>query len=393
MSTNSKTSCTVEQNRVGWCNSMDRRRFIAGVTAMSALSGIRRASCLPGRVSADDSARLKDVMMRCRGGLIGAQASRFVLEKHSALTAFIHDNLSILTPGNDMKWSFLRPTQDTFHFDDADWFVTYCRANGIAVHGHNLCWNSDNPKWLESSLTQKNAERILREHIEVVAYRYQGKVDSWDVVNEPTAPWSNRSDGLREGPWLASMGPDYIEIAFRATAEADPKAIRVLNVNHVEQLDIGVELARRKVLELLDRLLSWGVPVQAVGLESHLDTSKRIDAIGLEHFIQQIKHMGLEVMITELDILDNSVSGDFRVRDAAVAKVYSEYLEIIMEVASPKRLIFWSLSDLGNWYDNLAKLSPNIRRSDNLLHRPGLLDTDMNPKVTLDAVYNSLRCS
>ena len=103
--------------------------------------------------------------------------------------------------------------------------------------------------------------------------------------------------------------------------------------------------------------------------------------------------MGLEVMITELDILDNSVSGDFRVRDAAVAKVYSEYLEIIMEVASPKRLIFWSLSDQGNWYDNLAKLSPNIRRSDNLLHRPGLLDTDMNPKVTLDAVYNSLRCS
>jgi endo-1,4-beta-xylanase len=372
---------------------MDRRRLIAGVTAMSALAGIRRASCLPRKASADDSARLKDVMMRCRGGLIGAQASRSVLEKHSALTAFIYDNLSILTPGNDMKWSFLRPSQDTVDFDGRDWFVAYCRANGIAVHGHNLCWNSDNPKWLDSSLTQKNAERVLREHIEVVAHHYQGKVDSWDVVNEPTAPWSNRSDGLREGPWLASLGPDYIEIAFRATAEADPKAIRVLNVNHVEQFDIGVDLARRKVLELLDRLLSREVPVQAVGLESHLDTSKRIDAIGLGHFVRQIKHMGLEVMITEMDVLDNSAPADFRERDAVVAKLYSEYLKIIMEVASPKRLIFWSLSDQGNWYDNWAKLSPNIRRSDDLPHRPGLLDTDMNPKVTLDAVCNSLRCS
>jgi len=372
---------------------VNRRRFIAGVTAVSALSGIQRAGGFHRKVSADDAARLKDVMTRCRGGLIGAQAGRSVLGRHTALTAFIHDNLSILTPGNDMKWSFLRPTQDTFHFDDADWVVMYCRANGIAVHGHNLCWNSDNPKWLEPSLTPKNAERILREHIEAVAGRYQGKVDSWDVVNEPIAPWSNRPDGLREGPWLANLGPDYIEIAFRATAEADRKAILVLNVNHVEQVETGCELSRQKVLELLDRLLSNGVPMQAVGLESHLDTSKRIDAIGLAHFIQQIKHMGLEVMITEMDVLDNSAPADFRVRDAAVARVYSEYMELLMKVASPKRLIFWSLSDQGNWYDNLAKDSPNIRRSDNLLHRPGLLDSDMNPKATLDAVYSSLRSS
>jgi endo-1,4-beta-xylanase len=94
-----------------------------------------------------------------------------------------------------------------------------------------------------------------------------------------------------------------------------------------------------------------------------------------------------------MDVLDNSVPADFGLRDAAVAKVYSDYLTLVMASASPKRLIFWSLSDRGNWYDNLAKTSPKIRRPDNLLHRPGLLDSDMRPKQALKAVESSLRTS
>ena len=86
---------------------MNRRRFIATAAAVSTLTGIQSTSGLQRKMLSDYELRLKDVMIQCRGGLIGASASRFVLEKPTELSAFIHDNLSILTPGYDMKLSLI----------------------------------------------------------------------------------------------------------------------------------------------------------------------------------------------------------------------------------------------------------------------------------------------
>ena len=46
--------------------------------------------------------------------------------------------------------------------------------------------------------------------------------------------------------------------------------------------------------------------------------------------------MGLKVMITEMDVLDNLAPADIAARDAAVAQTYREYLECVMPAASPK---------------------------------------------------------
>jgi endo-1,4-beta-xylanase len=329
---------------------------------------------------------LKDLMARC-GGLIGTQAGRAVLQQTTPLTSFIQSNVSILTPGNDMKWAAIRPTPDTYHFDDADWVVNYCQTRGIAVHGHNLCWSTDNPSWVQSTVNSSNGEKILTDYISTVAGRYRGKIDSWDVVNEPIAVWYNRPDGLRQGPWLSALGPSYIDIAFHAAAEADPHATRVLNLNHVEQTEKGVEISREKTLELISGMRSRNVPIQAVGLESHLDTSRPLDLQALSSFVTEITRMGLPIMITEMDVLDNGAPSDLGARDAMVAQYYSDYLNLMLPLASPKRLIFWSMSDYGNWYDHL----PSFRRADQQLHRPGLVDAQMNPKPALSAVTQSLQ--
>jgi len=329
--------------------------------------------------------RLKDVMASC-GGLIGTQAERRVLDQNSALSAYIRENVSILTPGNDMKWSVLRPSADSFQFGNADWVVNFCQKNGIAVHGHNLAWNSENPSWLNAPMGRAQGIELLTKHIQTVVGRYRGKIDSWDVVNEPVAVWNNRPDGLRNGPWISSIGPDYIDIAFHATAQTDPGALRVLNLNHVEQAEKDIQLSRQKVLELLRGMLSRRVPVQAVGLESHLSLGKT-DKGPLLAFLNAIKQMGLQVLITELDITDNSAPGDFAQRDAAVAAEYADYLSFMIANVNPKRIIFWSLNDRGNWLDQM----PSLRRSDNLTHRPGLLDPDLVPKAAFTSVIQALQ--
>jgi endo-1,4-beta-xylanase len=364
---------------------IDRRSLLTGLSAMGGLMAMRTGM---GRAQGlgYSSPRLKDLMARC-GGLIGTQAGRAVLQQDTPLTKFIQANLSILTPGNDLKWASLRPTPDTYHFEDADWVVNYCEVRGIAVHGHNLCWNTDNPWWVQSTVNSSSGERILRDHIRTIAGRYRGKIDSWDVVNEPVAVWHNRPDGLRQGPWLSAMGPAYIDIAFHAAAEADPKATRVLNLNHVEQTEKDVEKSREKTLELISGMLSRKVPVQAVGIESHLDTSQPLDPQPLSRFLTAIQRMGLPIMVTEIDVLDSSGPSDFGARDAMVAQYYTDYLNLVLPLISPKRLIFWSLSDYGNWYDHV----PNLRRNDQQLHRPGLLDAQMNPKSALTAVTKSLQ--
>jgi endo-1,4-beta-xylanase len=364
---------------------MNRRSLLAGLSATGALLGMTKGMGLA-QNAGYGSPRLKYLMTRC-GGLIGTQADHTVLRQNSPLTRFIQNNLSILTPGNDLKWAALRPTPNIYHFEDADFVVNYCQTRGIAVHGHNLCWNSYNPWWVQSTVNSSNGEKLLRDHIHTVAGRYRGKIDSWDVVNEPIAVWYNRPDGLRLGPWLSALGPAYIDIAFHAAAEADPKATRVLNLNHVEQTEKNIENSREKTLELISGMLSRKVPIQAVGLESHLDTSRSLDLQPLSHFLTAIKQMGLPIMITEMDVLDNAAPSAFAERDAMVSQYYSDYLNLILPLISPKRLIFWSLSDYGNWYDH----EPSLRRPDQQLHRPGLIDAQMNPKSALRSVTQSLQ--
>ena len=181
------------------------------------------------------------------------------------------------------------------------------------------------------ALTPANAQQILTSHISTVMKRYTGKITSYDVVNEPIATWLGRPDGLYTGPWLTALGPDYIEIAFHAALDADPSALRVLNTAHVEQKGKGDDLARSKTLDLVRDLVKRGVPIQAVGLESHLygavnsGTDKNRDA-----FIAGLRDLGLKILITELDVNDTEISGSAATRDQAIATCYSDYLRSIL---------------------------------------------------------------
>jgi len=64
----------------------------------------------------------------------------------------------------------------------ADW----CREHGITCKGHPLAWDhpAGSPRWLRDDLAE--VERLSTARVRDIVARFQGKIDIWDVVNEPT---------------------------------------------------------------------------------------------------------------------------------------------------------------------------------------------------------------
>lgn len=361
---------------------MKRREFIQSSLQWGCMTAMP-AILLDSAVAATTPS-FKALGARC-GLKVGVQSVRAQLQ-NPYLAKLVSANFGMLTPGNELKWARLRPGPDSYNFNDADWMVGFAQQNGMLVHGHNLCWNAEgtNPPWFASVLSKENARQYLTQHITTVMGRYRGMVDSWDVVNEPVVPWSKRDDGLYPGIWLSLLGPEYIDIAFRAAAAADPKALRVLNVYYIEQGIPDHEKGRRDNLRLLQQCVRRGVPIQAVGIESHLDAAQPAGGADLNRFLDQVRALGLRVMVTELDVNDTQVAGSPEVRDSVVARCYSDYLLDVMPAGHIDQLIFWTLSDKGNWLNSVR--APKFQRPDGALHRPGLLDDNLKEKPAYSAV-------
>jgi endo-1,4-beta-xylanase len=337
---------------------------------------------------AETSASLK-VLADKAGLKLGVQAQKRDLQ-NPEFVQWVVENFSVVTPGNELKWPRLHPTPDSYAFDDADWMIEFCQIHGLLVHGHNLCWNSPfgNPAWFSSSLTHENASRTLVDYITTVVKRYKGRIESWDVVNEPVVAWSKRPDGLYPGIWLSLLGPGYLDAAFHATQAADPSALRVLNCYYVEQDTPDAIRTRDMTVALLQGMLKRNVPVQAVGIESHLSATIPLGGASFAKFLRQLSDMGLQVLFTELDVDDSEVIGDIAMRDKVVGRVYFDYLVENVPAARAKRVIFWSPGDRGNWLNSMPQAK--FHRSDGQPHRPGLLDDSFKDKPAFDSVQAAL---
>ena len=122
------------------------------------------------------------------------------------------------------------------------------------------------------------------------------------------------------------MGPDYIEIAFRAARKADPHALLTYNDYDVEYDNAEQEERREVILRLLRRLKGSGVPLDGVGIQAHIKAAASSTiGKGLRDFMASVRGMGLQIFITEMDVNEDDLAfDDVARRDHAIAEVYSE---------------------------------------------------------------------
>jgi endo-1,4-beta-xylanase len=280
----------------------------------------------------------------------------------------------IITPMNDLKWEQLRHTRTGFDFKDADESVAFAVKHSKAVHGHALVWGDALPKWINEITTPAEAQAELVHHILAVTSRYRGKIATWDVINEVIAHDPKPGKMMRDSFWFKRLGETYIETAFRTAAIGDPGAVLVLNEYDLENPDARTRARRGEVLRIIRALQAKNVPIHAVGFQAHLYGERAIDRAGLAQFVADITKLGLEIMVTELDVIDWRLSADKTKRDAEAVALVSTFLEAISVTKPPRSVVAWGISDRSSW------ISQTFKRSDGLPNRPLPYDTEFKPK-------------
>jgi endo-1,4-beta-xylanase len=297
-------------------------------------------------------------------------------------------HFNVLTPENCMKPGLLQPEPGRFEFEAADALLGFASQRGMNVVGHTLVWHGQTAPWMYApGIDRAEAQQQLEQHIRTVVGRYRGKLQGWDVVNEALTD----DDGyLRETPCWAALGREYLQLAFRFARETDPGVELYYN-------DYNIELPakRERTLRLIDQLDAAGERPHGVGIQGHWI----LDQVPFEELSKALRiysELGLEVMITELDIdlvtrpqagadvsarahepgLDPYLAGCPPEVLARQAEQYERLFEIFLD-RGVSRVTFWGPQDGRSWLNYW----PGPRTN-----HPLLFDRESRPKPAYQRV-------
>lgn len=304
---------------------MDRRKFLKTSTVVAALAAFPQVATSGKPMTLREAARSKNL-------LVGSAVSNGQLHD-SQVSEFLTEQCDIVATENEMQWRWIHPQPDSYDFSKADELIGFAATHAMKVRGHNLCWHDGQPDWLADDATHANAARLLRDHIHTVAGRYAGRIHSWDVVSEALDPDGSRDDGMRNSLWMQLLGPKYVAIAYRAAAEADPKALLTYNEYGLEEGSGYNEHRRHLTIAFLRWIRENRIPLHALGLQSHLTAhyDQLPDWTGLHFFLKEVRKLELEVFITQLDIDDTNLSTNAAKRGRQVADLCSDYLNHVLK--------------------------------------------------------------
>ena len=369
---------------------LSRRTTIFGLATLAGCAGLGAvvSNDAASRQAPEPQLRLPDAGLADaagRGGLLfGASIDHQVFDD-AAYSKLYERETGIVTTDTALKFDWMRPNPQTFSFAAADKIVAFADARRILVRGHTLAWNENLPDWLKR-LSGAERTRIFDSHIDTVVARYAGRLHSWDVVNEPFWPQHNQPGGFRNGPWLDAMGPSYIDRALRRARAADGAVKLAINEAHCEIINGWGDGIRPRLLRLVDDLQHRGVPLDAVGLQGHLQPQWGYDDDAFLDYLTQLAARKIDIYITELDVNDIAYADDPARRDEQVARRYASFLGHVLRVPRVKLVITWQLADRYTWYRDVPGQMRDGRQP-----RPLLFDENFSRKPAWRAAMMALQ--
>lgn len=267
---------------------------------------------------------------------IGVAVNYNLLQSNQQYRNTVATEFNSLTAENSMKWDATEPQDGNYTFGQADAIVDFAEDNGQSVHGHTFVWHAQTPSWVQG-LSGTAMRTAMVDHINTVANRYEGRVDSWDVVNEVV---SDNNGAMRDSFWLRAMGEGYITTAFQTARAADPNADLYIN-------DYSIEADNAKsdtIYSIAQGLKSQNL-LDGVGFQSHLILGQVPDS--MESNLQRFVDLGLKVRITELDIRINTPADSNELQQQA--NDYQRVVELCAELVDCSGVTVWGLRDGDSW--------------------------------------------
>ena len=326
--------------------------------------------------------------------LVGGALNSFQLDDNDRAIEVALMEFNTITPEYQLQANFLAPTEGVYDFTRADQLVDWALENGMEVRGHALVWHEATPDYFYEGTPDEIRAR-LEEYITTVVTHFRGRVRVWDVVNEATSvDIFNGDNGIgpdRQSRWYEAVGSaDYIDWAFRAARAADPDALLFYNDFETEN-----PIKQAWFVEILQRLIDRGVPIDGAGHQMHLQPNSSADEALAAIDAVDNQFLGLINHVTELDMsaydnpgecwqLQQNCEPDFGpiappafIEDQA--RLMRELFNGLAERPSVESVTTWGVLDDDSWLN----FNPVVRHN-----FPLLFDVDGNPKAAYQAIID-----
>jgi len=257
----------------------------------------------------------------------------------------------------------------------AEWL----KARNVAVKGHPLCWHTLAPQWLldmsNEDILQAQLARIERDVTD-----FKGIVDTWDVINEVVImPIFDKYDNgiTRISKDLRRVG--IVKEMFAKTKACNPGATLLLNDFNTS---INYEI-------LIDGCLNAGVPIDAIGIQSHQHQGYW-GREKLEEVLERFSSFGLPIHFTENTLISGHLMpphiddlNDYQLQDwpstpegeERQAREAEEMYTVLFQHPLVESIVSWVFSDEGAWLGAPA----------------GFVRKDNTPKPSYDVVKRLIK--
>lgn len=299
-----------------------------------------------------------------------------------------------------LEWEFSMNTlwkaPYEYDFNYLNKALKFAQDNGLKVRGTHLVWYVETPDWLkDGGYTNTQVKAMLQAYITALFHHinsnYPNVLTEISVVNEAMS--DSKTSGtygyLRDSFWVQKLGTNYIADIFVWTKAAYPNGKLILN-------EYGIEFKNSfktsKFLELVQGLKNSNIPIDGVGLQSHLTIDKEslvdepFDQSQFAQALQSYQNLGIDVYITELDVrINDDQTGKSDAKFERQAEIYKMVFESCLKYSSVKSITMWGLNDDLSYLNGKAYWLPQERDW-------GLIfDGNFKPKPAYYSILNTLR--
>jgi GH35 family endo-1,4-beta-xylanase len=249
-----------------------------------------------------------------------------------------------------LYWRSYEPERGKPDYPFTDKVAAWCGERGIRMKGHPLLWGNEAgiPTWSRG----QPPPDVQRQRVIDIMNRYRGKIDFWEVVNEPI---------LQAEP--------KIDEPYRWARQADPSAYLIVNEAFV--LSDGGP----RFFDLLREAIQKDVPFNGIGIQAHEPAGAWFPLDRMQKTLDKYASLGKELHITEFSPTSGGekITCSYRqgIWDEALQAEYAvKFYRIAFGHPATRAITWWDFSDRGSW-----------RKGGGMLH------ADLSPKP----VYNELK--
>jgi GH35 family endo-1,4-beta-xylanase len=338
-----------------WTSAGEKREQEALARAAETAETIRKGDAVvevrdtAGRAVADASVSVEQVRHDFLFGCNIYMFDRYPTEKENTeYKRRFADLFNYATTG--FYWRWYEPERGKPMYDYTDRVVTWCRERGIRIKGHPLLWGDKAgiPRWFDG---QPSAE-LRKKRVEDIMTRYRGKIEFWEVVNEPS-----------------HQAQPKVEECYPWARETDPSATLIINDYHV--LADGCP----QFVRLLKNAVAQSVPFDGIGIQAHEPRTMRFPLERCWRILDQYATFGKSLHITEYTPTSagDPITGSWKQGkwdEAAQAEWAEKFYRLCFGHPAVVAITWWDLCDRGSW-----------------LKGGGMLRADLSPKPVYDTLH------